>query len=267
MAVRTAGSHASRGCVVETVANLGQAAICEAHARLAEHRRWALNEKGIVDRAGLGDVHAVLGAPGGSPDELASSVVAVAAILEMSTPAATHVPDVARHVPFAVSDVHRVLDALDRAQITVWVDGGWGVDALVGDESRVHDDLDLVIDAADRRLAEEVLGALGFLPDPAARPGRPARVVLHQDGTRQVDLHPVTFDAAGNGWQDLGHGAWGLYRADGLLARGSIDGRSVACIGAQLQLEHHLGYPPREVDRHDLHRLAGAFDLPLPPGL
>ena len=34
------------------------------------------------------------------------------------------------------TDVHAVLDVLDAAGIRVWVDGGWGIDALLGRQTR-----------------------------------------------------------------------------------------------------------------------------------
>ena len=40
-------------------------------------------------------------------------------------------------------NVLAVVELLERAQITVWIDGGWGVDALLGSETRRHADLDL----------------------------------------------------------------------------------------------------------------------------
>ena len=39
---------------------LASAVLCVAHARLAERREWALNEKGLVRRAGLAEVEALL---------------------------------------------------------------------------------------------------------------------------------------------------------------------------------------------------------------
>jgi lincosamide nucleotidyltransferase A/C/D/E len=42
-------------------------------------------------------------------------------------------------------DVLDVLGRLDAAHIESWVDGGWGVDALLGEETRTPDDLDLAI--------------------------------------------------------------------------------------------------------------------------
>jgi polyisoprenoid-binding protein YceI len=44
-----------------------------------------------------------------------------------------------------------VLDALHRVGCRFWVEGGWGVDALVGRQTRPHRDLDIDIDA-DRQI-------------------------------------------------------------------------------------------------------------------
>lgn len=41
------------------------------------------------------------------------------------------------------AQVIEVLDCLDAAEVTAWLDGGWGVDALVGSQTRPHSDLDL----------------------------------------------------------------------------------------------------------------------------
>lgn len=53
-ALHYARVHLGRGDVVASTANLGQAVLCVAQARVAAAGEWALNEKGIVDRAGLG---------------------------------------------------------------------------------------------------------------------------------------------------------------------------------------------------------------------
>ena len=37
------------------------------------------------------------------------------------------------------------------------------------------------------------------------------------------------------------------------------------CVTPELQLRHHLGYPPDEADRHDMRLLAEHFGLGLPP--
>jgi len=50
--------RAARADVVGAVAQASKAVIEEAHARLCERREWVLNEKRIVERAGLGEAHA-----------------------------------------------------------------------------------------------------------------------------------------------------------------------------------------------------------------
>ena len=47
------------------------------------------------------------------------------------------------------ADVLGLLQAFDAAGVRVWIDGGWGVDALVGDRLRAHDDLDIVVAIED----------------------------------------------------------------------------------------------------------------------
>jgi lincosamide nucleotidyltransferase A/C/D/E len=82
-------------------------------------------------------------------------------------------------------DVLDVLERLDAAGIEWWIDGGWGVDALLGEETRPHDDLDLVV----RR--EEVGGLSALFPEftRAEEEWWPARFVLRDASGRQIDFH------------------------------------------------------------------------------
>ena len=146
-------------------------------------------------------------------------------------------------------EVHRVLDALEAAGARVWVEGGWGIDALAGRETREHDDLDLAVDTAANGLerAVDVLTQMGY--------GRgvddlPVRLVLEVADGRSVDLHPIRFEADGVAYQ-WGHDREYQYPAD-CFTVGRIDGREVACLGARIQREFHSGYAPRPVDHHDL---------------
>jgi lincosamide nucleotidyltransferase A/C/D/E len=117
-------------------------------------------------------------------------------------------------------DASRIVGQLEAAGLVVWLDGGWGVDALLGRQTRPHQDLDLVIAREDLAVAQQTLAAAGFSHDPTAVPGLPARLLLVDADGRQVDLHPVIFDRHGNGWQDLGADAWGAYPAEELTATG-----------------------------------------------
>lgn len=46
--------------------------------------------------------------------------------------------------------VLEIISALEAADLCCWVDGGWGIDALVGEQTRPHKDLDLVVDSVRR---------------------------------------------------------------------------------------------------------------------
>jgi predicted nucleotidyltransferase len=81
VALLFARQHAAGGEVVACTGMLAGAVLCAAHARLAERREWALNEKRLVGRAGLDDVQALLGRSGASPGELLRTVDTVGAAL------------------------------------------------------------------------------------------------------------------------------------------------------------------------------------------
>jgi lincosamide nucleotidyltransferase A/C/D/E len=164
------------------------------------------------------------------------------------------------------SDVLEIVGVLGSLGIETSIEGGWGVDALIGEETRAHADLDLAVDRAACETARSGLQAAGFAEARNAEPGWPARLVLADSGGRTVDLHPLLFDLEGNGWQQLTpEGGWLLHSAEHLWHEGRVGGRSVSCIAPELQLRFRLGYVWTERDRHDLRLLHERFGVPLPP--
>lgn len=159
-------------------------------------------------------------------------------------------------------DVFAVLNLLEGAQLRVWVDGGWGVDALLGRETRQHADLDLALALTDMATARNLLRrVLGYV---VARDEMPTRLELCDKDGHHLDLHPLVFDASGNGRQALPGGAWGTYSAEGLRGAGMVAGRRVRCLTPELQLRFHLGYPPDADDAHDVALLCQHFGLDVP---
>jgi lincosamide nucleotidyltransferase A/C/D/E len=158
-------------------------------------------------------------------------------------------------------DALSILAALARGAVPAWVDGGWGVDALLGEQTRDHEDLDLVIALSDADNACEALSALGFV---LTEDERPTRFVLSDSAGRHVDFHTVAFDAEGGGVQQLQDGRSYRYPPEGFAGRGIIGDRKVPCLTPEVQLECHVGYEPTETDRHDVRLLAARFGLPLP---
>ena len=163
------------------------------------------------------------------------------------------------------ASVIEVVRELERGGVDVWRDGGWGIDALLGRETRTHADLDLVIDRDQLPVARRLLGGLGFEDAPDAQPGLPAQVVLSERRRGQVDFHLVVFDSDGNGWQQLGANSWGAYPAGGLTGTVSVAGEAVRCLTAELQVRRHLGYEWDSHDQQDMRLLADQFGVPLPP--
>jgi lincosamide nucleotidyltransferase A/C/D/E len=141
-----------------------------------------------------------------------------------------------------------VLDALGGAGCWVGLEGGWGVDALVGRQTRPHRDLDLDVDAVQESVALAVLADLGYEVETDWRPNR---VELVAPGHGWVDVHPLTSDAEGNRYQAGLDGERYLYPA-GCFVTGHILGRAVRCLSVVQQIEWHQGYELRETDHADL---------------
>lgn len=136
---------------------------------------------------------------------------------------------------------------------------------MLGEVTRPHDDVDLVVELGALADVFECLSDLGFS---VTEDLSPVRVVMRSPEGRQVDLHPVTFDEDGTGWQ-VGASPDGSdcpYPAEGFTV-GRILDEVVPCLSAELQLEHHSGYMPRDRDRKDRARLAVRFGLELPSSL
>lgn len=81
MALMFAHGYAGLGDVVGCLGMLSQAVLCEAHARIAETRQWALNEKRLIAGAELEEAHALLSEPGTTANSLVSTVRAVEDVL------------------------------------------------------------------------------------------------------------------------------------------------------------------------------------------
>jgi lincosamide nucleotidyltransferase A/C/D/E len=150
-----------------------------------------------------------------------------------------------------LSEVHAILLELDAAGCRIWVAGGWGVDALVGYQSRAHRDLDLAVDAEDMSAALLVLERRGYCVE---TDWRPVRVELVCVDVGRVDLHPVVFEENGRGRQGDFDGAHFDY-PQAAFDVGTLDGLRVRCLAPAQQLSLHSGYELRPVDLHDLRLL------------
>jgi lincosamide nucleotidyltransferase A/C/D/E len=156
------------------------------------------------------------------------------------------------------ADVLEILGLLERAGVQPWVDGGWGVDALLGEQTRPHDDLDLAIPVGGVEAARRALEGVGF---DTVRDWLPVALAMRDPSGREVDLHPLAPTPDGGGDQAQRDGPPFHYRRP---VRGRVAGRAVLCVPAETQVRAHLGYPPTAKDHRDLRLLGERLGLDLP---
>jgi lincosamide nucleotidyltransferase A/C/D/E len=150
-----------------------------------------------------------------------------------------------------LAEVFRVLDALAEAGVAAWLEGGWGVDALVGLQTRAHRDVDVDIDVVQEAVALAALRELGYQVETDWRPNR---VELAAAGRGWVDLHPLLFDSDGNARQPGLNGEFHDFPKS-YFVTGQLVGRAVPCFSREAQRYFHTGYDLRSIDTHDLAQL------------
>jgi lincosamide nucleotidyltransferase A/C/D/E len=166
-------------------------------------------------------------------------------------------------------DVLNVVSALEAHALPFCLAGGWGVDALVGRQSRSHDDLDIVIDNYDQDLqrAVDALAPLGFrlVASYERRAWMPKNTVLEDDTGCRVDLDSLN-------WQLLAR-EFGPPGADGaarkefehrVFSEGTVGGRRVPCLSADVQLLYHTLFELTLPHRHDVKLLRDELGAAIP---
>ena len=151
-------------------------------------------------------------------------------------------------------DVVRVVRAVQGADVRCWLAGGWGIDALLGYQSRRHDDVDLIIDDFEMQVrhAFAALEPLGFRVVSTQREPvwMPDRWELRDDARHRMDL-------LGLDWSKL-RTALGVQEGapnevlELALTVGHIGEHQVPCLSSAAQRVLHSGFSPRRIDDHDL---------------
>ncbi len=155
-------------------------------------------------------------------------------------------------------DVIAFVQLLERHDIALYIDGGWGVDALLGEQTRPHADLDIAVEHKDAPQIRALLEARGY-EDVPRDDTRPCNFVLGDDEGRQIDVHSYTFDADGNN-------IYGVpYPYESLSGTGTIGGYPVKTIAPDWMVKFHTGYEIDAGDYHDVKLLCRRFGIDLPP--
>jgi lincosamide nucleotidyltransferase A/C/D/E len=141
--------------------------------------------------------------------------------------------------------------------IDVVVDGGWGVDALLDEQTRSHEDLDIALQHKDVPKLRALLEARGYNDVPRDDTWE-CNFVMGDNQGHEVDIHSYTFDA-------YGRNVFGVeYPLDSLTGSGFIQGYPVRCISVEWMVKFHSGYKLDENDYRDVSALCERFSIALP---
>jgi lincosamide nucleotidyltransferase A/C/D/E len=161
-------------------------------------------------------------------------------------------------------DVIDLYTTLENLGVEIWIDGGWGVDALLGEQTRPHKDLDIAIQQKDIPKLRHLLQTRQYR-DIKLDEARSWNFVLGDENGREVDVHVIVLDDKRNGLYgppEKGE----MYTAASLTGAGKIDGRIVRCISPEWMVKFHSGYQLKEKDCQDVSALCWKLGIDLPVG-
>jgi lincosamide nucleotidyltransferase A/C/D/E len=160
------------------------------------------------------------------------------------------------------TDVTSIYEMCRKNSMTIWIDGGWAVDALLGHQSRPHKDVDIAIQEQDVSRLRELLQEKGYR-EIKLEIARPHNFVLGDEQGHEIDIHVIVLDANGNGrYGPIDNGE--MYPADSLTGTGFIAGQAVRCISPEWLVKFHSGYELQAKDFRDVSALCEKFGIPLP---
>jgi len=154
-----------------------------------------------------------------------------------------------------------VIDLLKKTEqigVEVWITGGWGVDALLGRQTRPHDDIDIFVQKKDTAVFTEMLKSNGYRETQMEYTTADHTVWCNSDNCI-IDLHLFEFAEAGTLRFDNA-----TYPSDTFNGKGTVGGIAVHCLTAEAQVLYHQGYEHKEKDIHDVLLLCETFGLSIP---
>jgi lincosamide nucleotidyltransferase A/C/D/E len=154
-------------------------------------------------------------------------------------------------------DVADLIALLEQNGLEVYVDGGWAVDAVLGEQTRPHADLDIALPQAQVPRLRAILTMRGFR-EQHRDDSWECNFVLADEAGRQLDVHSYTLDAAG---LNVGGVA---YTGEQLTGLGVIGGCAVRCISPEWLVKFHTGYELDHQDWHDVRLLCERFQIAVP---
>jgi len=147
---------------------------------------------------------------------------------------------------------------LEQHRIRFWVMGGWGVDALLHRQTRLHKDLDILVALGDLPLLWQMFDEYGFTLQYVWQENRwvggesdrlPTAFVAADEVGRALDVHVIDFGPDGAIIQHYNN-PWPF--PDAITGQGSIADTTVTCVSKEAQLALHTGYTLPDGQLQDL---------------
>lgn len=162
------------------------------------------------------------------------------------------------------NDVVELVEMLGNEGVDVWLVGGWAVDALLGEQTRLHADADIVIQEKDVPKLRELLEARGY-EDVERDDTSSWNFVLGDSNGHEVDVHAIVFDKSGNGiYGPVERGV--MFPADSLTGKGKVNGHAVKCISVEYMVKFISPwlYKLHDKDFKDVSALCEKFGIDYP---
>jgi len=171
-------------------------------------------------------------------------------------------------------DVISIYQSLSANGIQVWLTGGWGIDALLQEQTRPHKDLDLIILVDDIVRMRDLLGRDGYglkelwsenswVVD-AHGTETPTAFVLQDSEGREVDAHAMHLDDRGTGVPAWADDEGLVFKREDLAGEGMIGRFAVRCLSPEMQMSCHTGYDLPDEQLRDLELLHERFGVEYP---
>ena len=168
-------------------------------------------------------------------------------------------------------DVIHIYQSLAANNIQVWLTGGWGIDALLGKQTRPHKDVDVIMLLDDIVRMREIMAGDGYCLKELWPENNwvvdvhgteiPTAFVLRDSNSRELDVAAMRFDDRGNGipvWaDDVGF----VFKREDLAGEGMIAGFPVRCFSPEMQVYCHTGYDLPLAQVRDLELLRDKFGI------
>lgn len=166
-------------------------------------------------------------------------------------------------------DAAHIYQWLAGSGIQSWIVGGWGIDALLGKQTRDHHDLDLIILVDDVVKTLDICEDEGYQLDYLWEENNPVidaygntvntGFVLKDASGRELDIHAMRQDPEGNGIPAWKNDPGWIFSVMDLSGKGSIAGETVRCFSPEMQRKAHTGYELPDKHQRDLALLDHKF--------